>query len=196
YSDSTHKFIIYQEVRFNDTLSENILYALSEDKDNMVFIYSTNEAYVMEAINKLRTYQKDYSIKVFGCPVWQTWSNIDIEYLHDLQLDIYAPFYIDYGASRTKSFVSKCRRIYNYEPHVVMAKGYNYCFLGYDIAMYFLTALKDYGNHFPQCIEHLKVDLLLSDYIFVRKGTNSGLENISISILNYNNNFTVNKINY
>lgn len=196
YSDSTYKYIIYKEVRFNDTLSDNILYALTEDKDNMVFISSTNEAYVMDAVNKLRRYQKDYGIRVFGYPVWQTWSNIDIEYLHDLQLNIYAPFYINYGANHTKSFINKCRRIYNYEPHIVMAKGYNYCFLGYDIAMYFLTALKDYGNIFPRCIEHLRIDLLLSDYIFIRKDTYSGLENISISILNYNNNHTVNKVNY
>jgi LysM repeat protein/ABC-type branched-subunit amino acid transport system substrate-binding protein len=196
YSDSTYKYIVYKEVRFNDTLNENILHALNEDKDNMVFISSTNEAYVMEAVNKLRRYQKDYRIRVFGYPVWQTWENIDIEYLHDLQLNIYVPFYIDYNNRNTKYFINKCRKIYNYEPHVVMAKGYNYCFLGYDIALYSLSALRNYGKYFPRCIEHFKINLLLSDYVFVRRNSKSGLENTSISILNYNNDLTVNKVNY
>ncbi len=196
YSDSTYKYIIYKEVRFNDTLTENILYALDEEKDNMVFISSTNEAYVMEAVNKLRRYQKDYRIRVFGYPVWQTWSNIDIEYLHDLQLNIYIPFYIDYNDSHTRSFISKCRRIYNYEPHTVMAKGYNYCFLGYDIALYALSAFKDYGKNFPRCVEHFKVDLLLSDYVFKRRDIKNGLENVSITILNYSNDISVNKVNF
>jgi len=196
YRDSTYKYIVYKEVRFNDTLSNNILHALSGDKENMVFISSTNEAYVMEAVNKLRRYQKDYQIRVFGYPIWQTWSNIDIEYLHDLQLNIYVPFYIDYNDKHTKYFINKCRRIYNYEPHSVMAKGYNYCFLGYDIALYSLSALKGYGRYFPRCIEHFKINLLLSDYLFIRRDIKSGLENISISILNYNNDLTVNKINY
>ncbi len=196
YRDSTYKYIVYKEVRFNDTLSDNILHALSEDKENMVFISSTNEAYVMEAVNKLRRYQKDYRIRVFGYPIWQTWNNIDIEYLHDLQLNIYVPFYVDYHDKHTKNFINKCRRIYNYEPYTVMAKGYNYCFLGYDIAMYSLSALKGYGRYFPRCIEHFKINLLLSDYVFIRRGIKSGLENISISILNYNNDLTVKKVNY
>ncbi len=196
YSDSTYKYIIYKEVRFNDTLTENILYALDEEKDNMVFISSTNEAYVMEAVNKLRRYQKDYRIRVFGNPVWQTWSNIDIEYLHDLQLNIYIPFYINYNDNHTRNFISKCRRIYNYEPYTVMAKGYNYCFLGYDIALYTLSALKDYGKNFPRCVEHFKVDLLLSDYVFKRRDIKSGLENVSITILNYSNDLSVNKVNF
>jgi LysM repeat protein/ABC-type branched-subunit amino acid transport system substrate-binding protein len=196
YKDSTYKYIIYKEVRFNDTLSNNIIHALSEDRDNMVFISSTNEAYVMEAVNRLRVYQKDYRIKVFGYPIWQTWNNIDIEYLHDLQLNIYVPFYIDYNDKHTKLFINKCRRIYNYEPHTIMAKGYNYCFLGYDIALYSLSALKSYGKYFPRCINHFRINLLLSDYVFMRKDNKSGLENISISILNYNNNLTVNKVNY
>ncbi len=196
YRDSTYKYIVYKEVRFNDTLSDNILHALSEDKENMVFISSTNEAYVMEAVNKLRRYQKDYRIRVFGYPIWQTWNNIDIEYLHDLQLNIYVPFYVDYHDKHTKNFINKCRRIYNYEPYTVMAKGYNYCFLGYDIAMYSLSALKGYGRYFPRCIEHFKINLLLSDYVFIRRDIKSGLENISISVLNYNNDLTVKKVNY
>jgi len=195
YSDSTYKYIIYKEVIYNDTLSDNIVNALSEEQDNIVFVLSANEAYVMDAVNRLRRYQKDFDIKVFGNPVWQTWSNIDIKYLHDLQLKIYAPFYIDYEAKDTKRFIAKCRKIYNYEPYVVMAKGYNYCFLGYDITLYALFALRDYGKYFPRCIDFLKIDMLLSDYIFKRKDINTGFENISVTIINYNNDLTISKAN-
>ena len=195
YSDSTYTYIIYKEVIFNDTLSDNIYNALSADKDNIVFVSSANEAYVMDAVNRLRRYQKDYRIQVFGNPVWQTWNNIDIEYLHDLQLKIHVPFYMDYEDRDTRRFINKCRKTYDYEPYIVTAKGYNYCFLGYDITLYVLSALRNYGKYFPRCIEFLKIDLLLSDYIFKRKGIDTGLENMSVSIINYNNDLTISKAN-
>ncbi len=196
YADSTYRNILYKEVIFNDSLSDNILYALSEDKDNIVYVSSSDEAYVMDAVNRLRRYQKDFHINVFGNPVWQTWNNIDIEYLHDLQLKIYAPFYIDYKNKDTKRFIAKCRSIYKYEPYVMTAKGFNYCFLGYDITFYALSALRDYGKYFPRCIEFLKIDMLLSDYIFKRKDINAGVENMSVSIINYNNDLTISKANF
>jgi LysM repeat protein len=196
YSDSTYMYMIYKEVIFNDSLSDNILNALSEDKENIVYVSSTDEAYVMDAVNRLRRYQKDYSIKVFGNPVWQTWNNIDIEYLHDLELKVYAPFFVNYSDRDTRRFIAKCRRIYNYEPYIIMAKGYNYCFLGYDITFYTLSALRNYGRYFPRCIDFLKVNMLLSDYIFKRRDTGTGLENMSISIINYNNDLTISKADF
>ncbi len=194
YSDSTFKYIIYKEVRFNDTLSENILLALEEDKKNLVFVASADEAYVIGAVNNLSQYQKDYDITLFGNPVWQTWKNIDMEYLHNLNLVLYTPFYINYNESHTRRFISKCRKIYNYEPYVIKNKGYNNSFLGYDIVFYFLSALKEYGKDFPRCIDYFNVDLLLSDYFFKRINNKSGFENISISFLHYNNDLTINKV--
>jgi LysM repeat protein/ABC-type branched-subunit amino acid transport system substrate-binding protein len=193
YSDSTYMYIIYKEVVFNDSLSDNILNALSADKENIVFVSSSDEAYVMDAVNRLRRCQKDYSIKIFGNPVWQTWNNIDIEYLHDLELKFCAPYFIDYGDRDTRRFITKCRNIYKYEPYIVMAKGYNYCFLGYDITFYALTALSNYGKYFPRCIDFLKVNMLMSDYVFKRRDAGRGLENMSVSIINYNNDFTISK---
>ena len=195
YSDSTYKYIIYKEVRYNDTLSENILRALSEDRMNLVFIESTEEAYVIGAVNFLSQYQKDYNIILFGNPVWQTWRNIDIQYLHDLDLVIYTPFYVNYDNNHTKSFINKCRKVYHYEPYIIKNKGYNNSFLGYDIVFYFITALKKYGSDFPRCIEYYDIELLLSDYIFKRINNKSGFENTSISFLKYNNDLTINKIN-
>jgi len=188
--------MIYKEVIFNDSLSDNILHALSEDKENIVYVSSSDEAYVMDAVNRLRRYQKDYSIKVFGNPAWQTWNNIDIEYLHNLELKVYAPFFIDYSDRDTRRFIAKCRSIYKYEPYIVTAKGYNYCFLGYDITLYTLSALRNYGRYFPRCIDFLKVNMLLSDYIFKRRDTGTGLENMSISIINYNSDLTISKADF
>ncbi len=194
YSDSTFKYIIYKEVRFNDTLSENILKALSDNRKNLVFIESTEEAYVIGAVNNLSQYQKDYDIILFGNPVWQTWKNIDIQYLHNLDLILYTPFYVNYNNKHTKSFINKCRKIYDYEPYIIKNKGYNYSFLGYDIVFYFLKALKEYGNDFPRCIDYLNIELMQSDYIFKRINNKGGFENISIYFLKYNNDLTINKI--
>jgi LysM repeat protein/ABC-type branched-subunit amino acid transport system substrate-binding protein len=195
YADSTFKYIIYKEVRYNDSLGENILKALSEDRKNLVFIESTDEAYVIGAVNNLSQYQKeDYNIRLYGNPVWQTWRNIDMEYLHDLNLILHTPFYIDYKNKHTRNFIRKCRRIYNHEPYIINNKGYNYSFLGYDITFYFLTALKEYGRGFPRCIDYFDVDLLLSEYVFKRMNKMSGFENISVSFLYYNNDLTINKI--
>ena len=193
YSDSTFKYILYKEVRFNDTLSENILNALSENRKNLVFVASTDEAYVINAVNNLSRYQKDYEIILIGYPDWQTWRNIDIEYLHNLQLSLYTPFYIDYNNKHTKRFINKSRTIYNYEPYIINNKGFNYSFLGYDIVMYFITALKEFGKDFPRCIDYFKIDLLLSDYTFKRINNKGGFENISIYFLNYNNDLTISK---
>lgn len=193
YSDSTFKYIIYKEVRFNDTLNENILNALSEYRNNLIFVASTDEAYVINVVNRLSQLQNEYNITVIGFPDWQTWRNIDIEYLHNLKLSLYTPFYVDYSSKHTKCFINKSRKIYNYEPYIVKNKGYNYSFLGYDIIMYFLTALKEFGKYFPRCIDYYNINLLLSDYVFKRINNKGGFENISIYFLNYNNDLTISK---
>lgn len=123
-------------------------------------------------------------------PSWQMWKTIELNYYHHLQLHLISPFYIDYNKAEVKQFLEKCRKKYGYEPYETSAMGYNFCMLGYDVGYYFLSALRQYGKDFSQCLGSMETRLLLSPYRFAREGE-GGYLNQGFNMIRYNPDFTI-----
>ena len=121
------------------------------------------------------------------------WKTIDLNYFHNLQLYLITPFYTDYTSPKIKRYMVKSHDEYGYEPYEISPLGYNFSMLGYDIGLYFLSALQQYGRNFQQCIDQVESDQLLTRYRFLREGT-GGFSNTNFVLIQYKKGFIIEKI--
>lgn len=180
--------IQFKEVVFRDSIFV-LEHALNDEIENVFIIPSNEEAFVTNVVTKLNTLKAfGNQIKVVGLSRWQRFRNIDPEYFFNLELCIASPFFVDYHHKDVKEFVLKYRETYHTEPDQMAIHAY-------DIGLYFLSALKDYGKNFDQCIYNYRTDLLQADYKFVKWYKDSGFENTHVDIIQYYNGYNIFRIN-
>jgi LysM repeat protein/ABC-type branched-subunit amino acid transport system substrate-binding protein len=191
--DESGKALYFQDCRLNDSLNNHLTKVLSREEENLLVVFSDDESSVNSLIMTLIQRASLYPVVLFGLPSWSTWTNIDLNFFHSLQLHIVSPFYTDYSDPAVKNFLKKCRRMYGYEPYEISPLGYNFSMLGYDIGFYFLSALQQYGKNFIHCLDQVDADLLLTKFNFQKAGY-GGFMNNSFSVIRYRNDFAVEKI--
>ena len=188
--DENNNPLVFHNYKLNDSLLTNISRVLTQQDENIVIVFSESEPDVSRLMTKLYMMSSLYPIVVYGMPSWQMWKTIELNYFHHLQLHLISPFYIDYNNAEVKQFLEKCRKTYGYEPYETSAMGYNFCMLGYDVGYYFLSALRQYGKDFQQCMGNMETHLLLSPYRFAREGP-GGYINQGFNMIRYNPDFTI-----
>jgi LysM repeat protein/ABC-type branched-subunit amino acid transport system substrate-binding protein len=192
--DSTPSSVVFNDYLLNDSLMLVLGTILSKDQDNFIVVVSDDEPLVTQFITRLHGLSAQYPVSLYGMPSWQVWKSIDLlNYFHDLEVKLITPFYIDYSNPAVRRFLQKSREVYGYEPYDVTPLGYSFSMLGYDIGFYFLSALKQFGRSFQQCIDQVMADQLLTNYHFVRYGT-GGYMNNNFVLIRYNKDFTVERI--
>ena len=110
-------------------------------KNNVVIIPSEDEPFVAEILGNVYGVISSLtggSSIVYGPARWMRMKNIPSEYLYKTNLHIYSPFFVDYHQPNVRKFVGDYRETFRAEPSQLS-------FLGYDLGLYFLTALKTYG---------------------------------------------------
>ncbi len=170
------------------TVQEKISHSLVLDRENLILVPSNNEAFVSDllgSLHALHTIHK-YPISIYGFPRWQRFRNVQLDYYYQLQLHLFAPFFVDYTDSSVKNFIEKYRETFRAEPN-------SYAFQGYDVMFYFLNALKKYGEEFLYCLPQHRMNLLRSSYHFERNNQKGGLENRTIYNLRYSKNFEISR---
>jgi hypothetical protein len=105
-----------------------------------------------------------------------------MEAFYNLQFTTFTVNYIDYNRSEVQQFVARFREFYGDEPG-------QFAFQGYDVAIYFLSSLREYGKDFQACLVDNVPDftqkLLQNEFIFQKSAVNNGIENKQVSILKY-----------
>jgi LysM repeat protein/ABC-type branched-subunit amino acid transport system substrate-binding protein len=186
--NGTYDSLNFHEVTLNDTVTKNVNSCLKPDIDNLVIVLSTYEPDVITVLANLHFMSREYSIELFGLPQWQRFDNVRIEVMHELQVTLFSPFFIDYSNSLVKSFILTCRNKLKYEPFKTTAKGtgINYTFLGYDLGRYFIEALNSYQSNLCDCLSYKDSKLLLSDYHYMFDSSLGYFVNKHITIIRYN----------
>jgi len=95
----------------------------------------------------------------------------------------------DYNNDFVKHFVRSYRHLYNTEPSPFSMQGY-------DVAFYFINALKTYGKNFAPCLSNYKPQLTQSEFNFVKADQNSGYENTTTYIIEYTRDLDVIKADF
>jgi LysM repeat protein len=167
-------------------VQERISHSLNHDRENLILVPSNNEAFVSDLLGNLHTLSTiyKYPISTYGFPRWQRFRNVQIDYYYQLQLHLFTPFYVNYSNGKVKSFITKYRDAFRVEPS-------QFAFQGYDVTVFFLSAMKEYGRDFQFCLPNHSNNLLQSKYNFRQVNSLSGFENRSVYIINYTKDYDI-----
>ncbi len=154
-------------------------------KENFVFIPSSDEGELSVAISNLNNLAKDYPITLIGASNYQQrYPSIEVAHYHNLKLKYINPYWIDYRNRSTINYFEKFVSFFGTEPN-------SYGVQGFDVAWYFLNALKTFGRDFNDCLPYLNVQLVQGNYHFKKVSPTGGYMNQGVSVIRYNNNFEV-----
>jgi hypothetical protein len=91
---------------------------------------------------------------------------------------------VNYKKPIVRRTVKKYREQFKTEPS-------EYVFHGFDIGYYFFNALHKYGENFKNCLHNYHPELCHSNFLFYREHRSLGIENISIYVLEYKSDYTI-----
>lgn len=167
-------------------VQDSLLALLAADMYNVVIIPSEDEPFVSEFLGHLYGVKSFYNLKtmVYGPARWQKMKNIPSDYLYKLNLHVFTPFYVDYTRTPVKHFVADYRDFYRAEPS-------QYSFLGYDVGLYFISALRTYGANFTRCLQHCNTGLLQSQFSFKKYNPESSFQNMQQFTVGYTMDYDV-----
>jgi hypothetical protein len=134
---------------------------------------------VSNFIRYARELSFSYPVVVFGQKIWEDYSSLDLEYLMNLRIHFASHSFVDYSREDVKTFVAAYRERFKTEPDA-------FAFAGYDIGIYYLSALHLYGKNFHNCLGNFMPGLLQADHAF-KKIENGGWENTRIRFYRYEN---------
>lgn len=150
---------------------------LSDTNINIIITLIEGEAFVSNFLRILNERSFSHKLIVFGKKSWEDYSNIETQYILNLNTHIISGSFVDYHDSKTQDMILNFRNRFNTDPDY-------YGFSGYDIFMYFTGALKSYGPGFMQCLGEYKPSLLTGNFSFV-KYKEGGFENTTSIIYRF-----------
>ena len=164
------------------TYSESDVFkkGLSSARDNVLVAYGKDIVFATKILNSINRTAKKYPITLIGLPDWAEFDNLLVPNLLNMNAIYFDDHFVDYNSEWAQSFVEKFQDTYQCDP-------LDYAFEGYDVAWYFLTALKEFGPHAQECLPYYHPALLHSRYYFTKKRYEDGLENRYWNIYQYDN---------
>ena len=153
-----HKTAAYKSA----DVQEQLLKILKHDTINVIIVPSDDEPFIAEILGNLYAVKSYYNLntEVFGPSRWRKLKNIPPDYLFALNTHIFSPFFIDYSQKDVQGFIERYREQFRSEPS-------QFSFLGYDIAFYFISALKEFGPNFTQCLPTYTMKTLQTRFQFI-----------------------------
>lgn len=146
---------------------------------NIVVSLSNNQVFISDFTTQLAVYADKKDITLCGWQNTTVSDNIDQEYLNQLHYT----FPHQYNIVNTASYIPI---IDSYKTQQGTYPS-EYYFIGFDIALYYLTNLKQYG---PNFINNLNTFIIETNYLhfkFTRPDATTGFDNRGVYIFNYNN---------
>lgn len=193
-SSLSSRGITNQTIAISD-LNKDFNTVLSSYQKNIIVPASTSLVTigrVLPMLRSLRTNSPNIDVTMFGYPDWQAYST---QYLPDFfnhGVYIYSPFYADNNNTDVDKFNNRFRNWYN---KTIINTYPKYALLGYDIGMYFISALKQNSNLLLNSTS-TTLPMLQSTFYFEKKGEHNVNLNTGLFFIRYNKDMTVDKIDY
>lgn len=149
---------------------------ISQTKNNIIIVPSNSRVYVTEVLSKLNNLAEKNNITVFGMPSWNSFDNLDLEYLNNVHFHYVTSQYVNYDDEDTKRFILAYRSEYKADPS-------EYVFQGYDVTSYYLGAMMKHGLNYPSMLEKIPGKGLQTSFEFFRVSPDSGYENKAIRVI-------------
>lgn len=164
---------------FNSLKSKLLPDSLS-DKKNYVLVLSDNQAMVTQLLTSLNLISQKYDITVIGREDWESYSNLDVDYLHALNVHLVLPEFINQQDTDVQAFQNKFYKTYKTLPG-------RFAYVGYDVGFYYLTLLNRFGKNINYMIDRYHLPMLSRSFDFSKTGIESGYENHSFNLVKYEN---------
>lgn len=179
YFDNSLIRINYMPAGFDAFMSK-----ASALRGNVVVLYASDKrdkAFVMDVMNKLNEFRDSLNISLIGLSLWESFENIDMIQMNNLNTINFESSHIDYDADEIQDFIYGFRQLYSTDPG-------KYGFAGYDITWFFGNALYYYGKNFSECLPQFETQSF-SVNMWFRKAylDNSSFENTHWNIVKYKN---------
>lgn len=142
--------------------------ALQTGKANILVALSDNEVFLADLVNQLYS-TRDTSIEFIASPKVMKINALEYKYLNALHLHMPDGNFIDTDLATTQAFEATYEQKYRSIPT-------KFAYQGYDVGMYFLSQLWQYGRYFNQSLYMSKVGVS-TGFEFV-KNEQGGYENI------------------
>ncbi len=156
----------------------------SPDKENVVLVTSLNEGDLSVILSNINNLVGKYSITLIGFNRYEQFQSISNEFFHNLKLKYITPYWVDYSHPATIRFLNNFKENFYTEPG-------NFGRQGYDVAFYFLSALKNYGRDFRDCLPYHHVHLSQGNYNLEKVSQFGGYMNQGVSVISYERNYEV-----
>jgi LysM repeat protein/ABC-type branched-subunit amino acid transport system substrate-binding protein len=191
------KNIPFQDATYNaNKFKTEITALLSTTKPNMIMPVSSSLDALIKIKAILRSINEskpEYSITLFGYPVWQTYTKDCLDDFHALDTYIYTLFFADNMNPSVKIFYNDYKNWFSKNPMSTFPK---YAMLGFDTGMFFLQAIKKYGVDFENNIAAMDYKSVQTGFHFERVNNWGGFVNTNIYIVHFSKDFKITRIDF
>lgn len=173
------------ELSLGSSSGRDLNASMKKDTTNIVIIPSNDVKFVTGAMNRLNKvmnmnpYAKKMRIVAFGFEDWNKYNDIDILHRNRLNQHYSSYRFVDYNRNKGLEFVRAYRSYSGVDPTVYSSQGF-------DIGMYFLSALYLHGTNFEYALSQHDLSLVQNDFEFQPIASGSGYENMNVKIVQYN----------
>ena len=157
------------------TGKQNIIINIIENKGE------TEKNYSNKLIQTIAGFSPSYSVSLFAEYRWLEYPNIDYNSLNKVDFHFTLTYLNDYTNPNFVDFVKDYRNNFKTEPDKI------YAALGYDIMMYFVSALREKGDNFMQNPNTKNMQNMINHYRFKKADTNKGWQNETTTIYKLEN---------
>lgn len=169
----------YTEVAYSERGFSGVSTRLDVNKQNIIINLITGETMISNYVTNIAKLTKNFDITMYGLPEWQSYRTFDLADLMAVKLHLFDNTFVDYDNPNTIAFLREFRNRYKSEP-----EESNYGFLGYDIGLYFLKALHDYGLDFENCFGRMIYNPISTGFYW-KQINGKGFENGYLNIYRY-----------
>ncbi|MFO7978875.1 MAG: LysM peptidoglycan-binding domain-containing protein [Bacteroidales bacterium] len=176
-----------KEVVFTREGMDGVLNALEKNKKNVIVTLIGGEAFLSDYLRQLNHDSTGYDMTVFGTRQWENYNSLEVDYLQNLNVHLYSPYYLNYQDRHIKNFLLRYRKVFGSEPRVYGPEPRSYAYEGVQTAWFFFNALALYGEDFPRCIQMMNNQHYQNPFLFSRLAgdQDSGWENTKTTIFRY-----------
>ena len=171
--------------RFTFNEIDKVISNLSGVRNNLIVAFGDDNVFATQVLNALAKETERYPITLVAAPHWSKYEKLLVDNLLKMNTIYLDDGFVDYKSDAVKRFVRRFRKKYAAEPQT-------YAFEGYDMATFFLSALRRYGDGMLDCLNCCDVPLLHTQYRFfnrnyLKQGRSNGRENQYWSVYQYDN---------
>lgn len=168
---------IPKEIKWDQKEYNAFKQKLDSTQRNVIIVPSSDQAFVTQLMTMLYM-ENDYKITLIGMEEWKSFDNIEVDYLHKLDVHLVVSEYINLKEKSYQEFEKRYMNQFQIPPQ-------RFSILGFDVGMYYLKLINEYGLNFKVMFLGYQDEFLSRKFEFFKTGIESGYENHSVYLIRY-----------